>query len=552
MLPIPPKVTDSSSSRRPAGGDYRRKILSLEALLPLVAEARRQGRTVVQCHGCFDIVHPGHVRYLQFARRQGDLLIVSITGDAAIDKGELRPYIPQELRAENLAALEQVDYVVIDHAASACRLLAAIRPDVYVKGQEYATSRHAGFLAERETVDSYGGRVVFSSGDVIFSSTRLLESIGSDAALDRQRLASVCARHAINVEQLDGLLGAMERKRVLILGDCFVDRYILCEAESVASEAPILSLRELDQRDQLGGAAAAALRAAELGASPFVVTTMGADDRAEWARHRMEAAGVECFALTSRRRTPLRTRYIVDDHKTFRVDAIDHEPLDSLGEKQVADVLLDQARRTDVAVVFACGHGTLTPGLLQRLGTQFRQRCPVLVGAAGDRRAELGSLRHLSLCVASERLLRSVHAEPGAGLSSVAYRFLNDTQSHRLLVTLGKRGVVTFDRASPDPATPGWDDRLRSEYLPALAEHARDSVGCSETVAAVAALGMAVGGTLMQTAYLASAAAAIQVAVVGHAAVDRSRMEDWLARRDEIRNDEREADEPIAKQPLEV
>lgn len=545
-------MTADNSGIRPAGGDYRRKILTLEALLPIVADARRQGRTVVQCHGCFDIVHPGHVRYLQFARRQGDLLIVSITGDAAIDKGELRPYIPQELRAENLAALEQVDYVVIDHAASACRLLAAIRPDVYVKGQEYATSRHAGFLAERETVDSYGGRVVFSSGDVVFSSTRLLESIGSDAALDRQRLASVCARHAINSEHLAGLLSAMERQRILILGDCFIDRYVLCEAESIASEAPILSLRELDERDQLGGAAAVALRAAELGASPYLVTTLGADGRSEWARHQLEAAGVECFVLTSRRRTGLRTRYIVDDHKTFRVDAIDREPLDSLGERQVADFLLDQARRADVAVVFGCGHGTLTPGLLQRLGTQFRQRCPMLVGAAGDRRAELGALRHLSLCVASERLLRHVQAEPGAGLSSVAYRFLSDTQSHRLLVTLGKRGVVTFDRASPDPASPEWDDRLRSEYLPALAEHARDTVGCSETVAAVAALGTAVGGTLMQTAYLASAAAAIQVASVGHATVGRSRMAAWLARRGEILRDDREADEPATSQPLEV
>src|SRR5262245_55689923 len=105
-----------------------RKIVSLEALAQTVRSLQVDGRTVVQCHGCFDIVHPGHVRYLQFARQLGDVLIVSLTGDALLGKGADRPYIPQELRAENLAALEFVDWVVIDPNPTACELLNMLRP----------------------------------------------------------------------------------------------------------------------------------------------------------------------------------------------------------------------------------------------------------------------------------------------------------------------------------------------------------------------------------------------------------------------------------------
>src|SRR3972149_6402823 len=90
------------------------KIVNQADLLAQVAVARAAGQTIVHCHGCFDIVHPGHVRYLEVPRRQGDLLVVSLTGDAQVGKGDQRPYIPEELRAENLAALEVVDLVYIN------------------------------------------------------------------------------------------------------------------------------------------------------------------------------------------------------------------------------------------------------------------------------------------------------------------------------------------------------------------------------------------------------------------------------------------------------
>src|ERR1700733_2232793 len=126
-----------------------RKIVSLEGLVGMRGTARAGGKTVVHCHGCFDIVHPGHIRYFQFAKQQGDVLIVSLTGDPHVGKGEGRPYVPEELRAENLAALEFVDWVYINPTQTAVELLGKLKPDIYLKGREYEYNNHPGFVKEK-------------------------------------------------------------------------------------------------------------------------------------------------------------------------------------------------------------------------------------------------------------------------------------------------------------------------------------------------------------------------------------------------------------------
>jgi rfaE bifunctional protein nucleotidyltransferase chain/domain len=115
---------------------------------------------VVQCHGCFDIVHPGHIRHLQHAARQGDLLLVTITADACVNKGDGRPLFNEELRAENLAALDCVDLVFVNPDPTAEKLLDEVRPDIFIKGREYESNKDPRFAAEREAVERHGGRVV--------------------------------------------------------------------------------------------------------------------------------------------------------------------------------------------------------------------------------------------------------------------------------------------------------------------------------------------------------------------------------------------------------
>ncbi|MCH9034758.1 MAG: adenylyltransferase/cytidyltransferase family protein, partial [Planctomycetes bacterium] len=206
--------------------DFQKKIVSESELLGAVQRARRAGKTVVQCHGCFDIVHPGHIRYLEFARKQGDVLIVSVTGDSDVTKGDERPYIPQELRAENLAALVFVDFVHVTSEPTAETVLAHVRPDIYVKGREYERSQDAGFLAEKKVVEDHGGRIIFSSGEIVFSSTKLIERIPQRAETESSRVNLACKRHEISLSSIEKSLRLFRDLRVLVVGDIVMDRYV--------------------------------------------------------------------------------------------------------------------------------------------------------------------------------------------------------------------------------------------------------------------------------------------------------------------------------------
>ena len=147
------------------------KILSLEALQPLVKEMKQQGRKVVLANGCFDWLHVGHVRYLREARQLGDCLVVAVNGDASVRalKGPPRPLMPEQERAEILAALACVDYVLVFEELNVERVLRSLQPQVHCKGTDYSEQT----VPERKVLLSYGGRIAIA-GDPKDHSTRSL------------------------------------------------------------------------------------------------------------------------------------------------------------------------------------------------------------------------------------------------------------------------------------------------------------------------------------------------------------------------------------------
>jgi len=145
------------------------KIKSIPELVGLARKAKAEGNTLVLANGCFDLLHVGHIRYLQGAKRLGDLLLVAINSDASVLalKGQGRPLQPENERAEILAALECVDFVTIFDTGTVDPLLLELQPDIHAKGTDYTTES----VPERETVRSYGGRITIA-GDAKDHSTR--------------------------------------------------------------------------------------------------------------------------------------------------------------------------------------------------------------------------------------------------------------------------------------------------------------------------------------------------------------------------------------------
>ncbi|MFQ5590660.1 MAG: PfkB family carbohydrate kinase [Phycisphaerae bacterium] len=513
---------------------FQQKIVSLDALLSAASNARKLGRTIVQCHGCFDIVHPGHIRYLEFARQQGAVLVVSLTGDSDMSKGDQRPYIPQELRAENLAALMFVDYVYINPAPTAEEVLAKLRPDVYVKGREYEHSSDPGFLAEKGVVESYGGRIIFSSGEIVFSSTDLVERMGVRPEGESHRLNLVCRRHGITATSVEHTLGRFRDLHVLVVGDAIIDRYVLCDALGVAAESPMLTLAERDAQSYVGGAAIVARHVAALGAHAFLLSSGGNDENSRTVTELLEAEQVQVHLIRSRPTIVEKTRFLAEDNKLFKVDRGQRLPLDTVAERRASVILEQQSKIADAVIFCDFGYGMVTDALLSRVLPTLRQNVRVLTADVSGARTGLLGFRHVDLLCPTEREVRTMLNDYSSGLSAIAWEIMAQTDARHLVITLEKRGMVVFKRRSQQRASPEWSGRLESEQFPSFADHVIDRLGCGDALLAAATLSLAAGDDLMQAAYLGNAAAALELSMMGNAPIEVDTLRSWLRARPEL------------------
>ena len=524
---------------------YHRKIVDLAALCAHREHARRAGKTVIHCHGCFDIVHPGHIRYLQFARQQGDILVVSLTGDPHVGKGEGRPYVPQELRAENLAALEFVDYVYINPTTTAVELLGTLKPDIYIKGREYEHNSNPGFLKERHTVESYGGRVIFSSGDVVYSSSHIIDNYAQRLDLEVEKLALFCKRYDIHKTALLDILDEVVDRPFVVLGDVILDRYQYCDATDIAADGPMMSLVPLEHRDYLGGAAMIARHLAALGAEPTLLASLGADDASDAAIDDLEASGVHVLAIRNRKKIATRTRFVVDTQKLFTLDESPVIPTDSGGEGGVGNdrYILDQLRKLGgpetTLVMYDAGLGVLTDSLATAVNdiahsADKTEACGHVCSGTAGSRGRLARMRGSDLMVATERAVRVAMRDHEQGISALAYRLLNDLESKALFTPLGKKGLLAFDQSAAIVPGEAWEGKLRSEYLASPLNGTIDRLGSEEALLAVAAGMLGGGANIHQAAYVALAASILEASQMGHQCLDGHALRQILETRPEL------------------
>jgi rfaE bifunctional protein nucleotidyltransferase chain/domain len=156
-------------------------------LRDLSIDCRRSRLSIGLCHGCFDIVHLGHIHHLRQARSMVDRLIVSVTADKFVNKGPDRPIFPDNVRAELIAAISYCDHAIVSHAATAELVISALRPNVFFKGGDYLTSKDTRVGMEKDVVERNGGRLVLTDALVMDSTSRIAEIILSGHGATAER-----------------------------------------------------------------------------------------------------------------------------------------------------------------------------------------------------------------------------------------------------------------------------------------------------------------------------------------------------------------------------
>ncbi|MCP4656987.1 MAG: hypothetical protein GY856_16370, partial [bacterium] len=360
-------------------------------------------------------------------------------------------------------------------------------------------------------------------------STYILDKFSHRFQLESEKVAAFCARHGVTRPLIDEVLKRFLGRKVLILGDPILDHYVHCDALSIASESPVLNVTPIREDWYLGAAAVMARQAVHLGAEATLVTLLGRGPESERFTAAMEQAGVRLIAVgEDDRPVYVKTRYLVDDAKVFKVNTGRYAPPSSLAMRELTRMLEDLLGEHDAVVAPDFGYGLFSGDLvagLERISRAHGKPYFVDVSTNG---ANVLKFKRPRLAAPTEEELRFAFADQESGLSHLASCYYAETDAEQLVLTLGKKGAVYFGPPEPDRA------RLRTEYLPALTHHPIDAVGAGDVFTILLALADLSGASPPVGLYLASCVAALQVSNLGNDPPDLLDLRSFLNERPEL------------------
>jgi len=483
------------------------KVLSLEELSTKAKECRDSGKKVVLCHGVFDLLHAGHIRYLKSARNEGDVLFVTVTPDEFVNKGPGRPVFSQDLRAENIGFLSFVDFVAVNTTPTAINVLSKVKPHAYVKGPDYKEMENditGNIYAEKEAVEAQGGKIVFTE-DITLSSTSLLnEHFGVFPLETKRYLESFRQRHSY--EEIISLLQGLGNLNVLVVGDAIVDEYHFVEALGQSSKGANLAVK-FDSKEQFaGGSLAVANHLAGFVQNVTVVAGLGKQNsHEEFIRSKLQKnVTLEPFYFIDAP-TIVKRRYVDNDlHKLFEVYFYnDHPSLDNINP-QVCSWLEKNTAQFDLVIVPDFGNGFISAQMIQKLCNNARYLAVNTQMNSGNRgyhsinrypRADFVSLNGPELRIATHN-----RYDPNEDL---ARQLLKKTGAKHFAVTLGSDGALLLEK-KPDVV----------HKTPVLSTKVLDRIGAGDTFLSLS--GLCLGGGMASdiALFVGSAAAALDVQVV--------------------------------------
>lgn len=487
---------------------YRHKIKTPKELREMLGPVPR-ARKVIMCHGVFDIVHPGHVRHLLYAKSKANILVASLTADRHIDKGKYRPHVPQDLRALNLAAFELVDYVVIDENPTPLDNLRIIQPDYFAKGYEYSATGdlHPKTQEELEVVQSYGGELLFTPGDIVYSSSNLINL--APPVLKLEKLMMLMDAERVSFDRLRETLGKMKNKRVHVVGDTIVDSYTHCAMIGGQTKTPTMSVLFEKQIDFIGGAAIVAEHMKAAGAEVMFSTVLGNDKYKDFVLEGLAEAGVECRAIIDGTRPTVNKNAIVaGGYRLLKIDTLDNSSISDNVLSQLTDHI--QETPTDAIVFSDFRHGMFNRRTIPKLIEAIPEGCyRVADSQVASRWGNITEFRGFDLITPNEREARFATGDQDSGIRPLASAVFDAAQCKLLILKLGDRGVLTC-RGSQH-------EKLDSFFvIDSFVDRIVDAVGAGDALLAYTTLAMLADGNEAVATILGSMAAACECEADGN------------------------------------
>ncbi len=487
------------------------KIKSLQDIDRILEEDRQKGLKIVQCHGVFDLLHLGHIRHFKTAKAQGDKLVISVTPDRFVNKGPGRPVFSEALRLEAIAALEDVDYVVLNDSPDAVSIIKKLKPSLYVKGMEYAN--HAadvtGKIAEEmHAIESVGGKI-FYTDDLVFSSSSLLNQHFEEMPQEVLDFLGQLKKQ-FSIEEILQKIESLKNLKVLVIGDAILDEYQFVSPLGQSGKGLHMVARLQEKEVFLGGSLIIANHLAQFTPHVTLLTALGKDcPYLSFISHHLDPTIQRQIAYLEDSATLIKKRYVMKDGKVltklFETYSGQEESLHSDQTNQIVKYLKEQGPSYDLILVCDFGNGFTNPEI-----TEAISNTPSFIALntqinSGNRGFNVvthyNRANYISL---NEPELRLALHDKTSSLEKLAQDISESMHAENISVTQGVKGV--FCHAA-------HGEKLQ---VPAFATTSVDRIGAGDCFLSLSSLCLAKKFPHILAGFIGSIAAAISVQMIGN------------------------------------
>jgi rfaE bifunctional protein kinase chain/domain/rfaE bifunctional protein nucleotidyltransferase chain/domain len=488
------------------------KILTRKELLKKVGKFPRI-KKILMCHGVFDLVHPGHIRHLSYCKKQCDYLVVSITADKHVLKADHRPYVPQNLRALNLAAIEMVDFVIIDNESQPLNNIKYIKPDIYAKGYEYIDGKiNPRTQEEINIIKSYGGRFIYTPGDYIQSSSYIIENNKPDLKL--VKLKTLMENQEVTFKDVYKCLDKFKNQKVFVLGDTIVDSYVETEFIGSNAKTPTFSVKYLKNKNYVGGAGVVAKHLKSAGAEVTFCSLIGNDKLASFVKKDLSKFGVKTIFFTEKNRpTTNKKVYIAQNYRLLKVDTLDNTPIN---EGLIQQISKEISKVKNGIVVFSdFRHGIFNSSSINQLIKSINKNIfKVADSQIASRWGNILDFKNFDLITPNEKEARFALGDQDAAIRPLATKLFEKSKAKSLILTLGERGILTIRKAKSK------EDTRAFFTIDSFARDVKDPVGCGDSLLSYSSLAFKISKNDLISSIIGTIASSLEVEINGNLPID--------------------------------
>jgi len=493
--------------------ENKKKVMSPETVLASIDSWSKSTGSIpltVMCHGVFDVVHPGHLEHFMQAKALGNILILSVTGDIFVNKGPGRPVFTQEVRANFLASIEVVDFVVISNSSSAVEMIETIKPHYYVKGDEYQDTKSdltGKIVLEKRAVESYGGKLVFTGGFKSSSSKLINLSNLSLSATAYSKLRDLKER--IKAEYVNEWLDTLFEVKPYVLGEFIVDEYSQCSALSKSSKDPLLAFEIHGTESFIGGAAAIAHNIGSWNLSCNLGLVMNQADSHILSLLESElpiSVHLDNF-FEEDFRTIRKHRFVDRPSRVRLFEYYDYNPrpISEVTSSEITKRLSRRLASTGPVIVADYGHGFFTSYLIDWLiKSKFFLAVNTQANAGNRGYNTISKYSRADFICLNGGELELELRKRNLRYEVIVPEIMKQHNARNALVTLGGEGMLVFG------------NNQDFVHIPALATNVLDRVGAGDAVLSIASLLSFVGAPIEVIGIIASVVAAHEVSQLGH------------------------------------